>query len=479
MAIRSISSGYTKNTFVFHSGTIYRENLPAGISVVANNSALSATSSTDGSSVFQPCEPCLYLMTWFNPVVSGVVDGSNVTVEPLRSFCPAIAFEGGGFVPSDSGGSVTLAMDANVLLSSNQEPYGWLVAECTSSTRDQFSGGSVHEGASLTISGRYLTTGVSHPAYAIVPLAVKISQVTLDRQGGSGGTSAITAHYKKPMPAITVPTRAGYVFGGYFAGTDGSGIRYYNADGTSASDWDKAQDTTIYAKWTPAEYLVVLDSNGGSIADGTNAFVRRAYHAAYGTLPTPTRAGYTFAGWWTAATGGTQIASSTIVTQTSDHVIYAHWTLVPVTSTLVFNAAGGTVSPDSMQITSGTAYGTLPTPTRAGCTFAGWYTEMSGGSLVTSSTVAGTDDVVVYARWSVSACVVIFAGNGGTPSEASRSYLTGFAYGSLPSAARSGRAFAGWWTESDGGTRVTAATAASAGTLYAHWSERQSVTGIF
>lgn len=294
---------------------------------------------------------------------------------------------------------------------------------------------------------------------------------------------------------ITAPKRAGYDFAGWFtfSGSPYSAVKLtdatvlvatsrtitFSALFASAGVWTRGNYSMVYAKWTPAEYLVVLDSNGGSIADGTNAFVRRAYHAAYGTLPTPTRADYTFAGWWTAATGGTQIASSTIVTQTSDHVIYAHWTLVPVTSTLVFNAAGGTVSPDSMQITSGTAYGTLPTPTRAGCTFAGWYTEMSGGSLVTSSTVAGTDDVVVYARWSVSACVVIFDGNGGTPSEASRSYLTGFAYGSLPSAARSGRAFAGWWTESDGGTRVTAATAASAGTLYAHWSERQSVTGIF
>lgn len=46
----------------------------------------------------------------------------------------------------------------------------------------------------------------------------------------------------------------------------------------------------------------------------------------YGTLPTPTRDGYTFDGWYTSATGGTKITSSSKVTVTGDQTLYAHWT---------------------------------------------------------------------------------------------------------------------------------------------------------
>ena len=44
-------------------------------------------------------------------------------------------------------------------------------------------------------------------------------------------------------------------------------------------------------------------------------------------MPTPTRTGYTFAGWFTATSDGTQIKSDTKVTITSNQTIYAHWTL--------------------------------------------------------------------------------------------------------------------------------------------------------
>ncbi|MGN1193932.1 MAG: InlB B-repeat-containing protein, partial [Acutalibacteraceae bacterium] len=48
--------------------------------------------------------------------------------------------------------------------------------------------------------------------------------------------------------------------------------------------------------------------------------------STYGTLPTPTRTGYTFDGWYTSATGGTKITSSATVTATGDQTLYAHWT---------------------------------------------------------------------------------------------------------------------------------------------------------
>ena len=72
--------------------------------------------------------------------------------------------------------------------------------------------------------------------------------VTLDAQGGAGGTESVTATYGAAMPSATMPTKAGYTFAGYFDATTG-GTKYYNADGTSAANWDKDSATTLYAQW--------------------------------------------------------------------------------------------------------------------------------------------------------------------------------------------------------------------------------------
>ena len=57
--------------------------------------------------------------------------------------------------------------------------------------------------------------------------------------------------------------------------------------------------------------------------------VEKVYNTALGTLGTPTRTGYTFAGWFTEATGGTQI-SSTTKTPVTDTTYYAHWNANPL-----------------------------------------------------------------------------------------------------------------------------------------------------
>ena len=67
--------------------------------------------------------------------------------------------------------------------------------------------------------------------------------------------------------------------------------------------------------------------------------------------------------------------------------------------TLTFNANGGTVSEGSRRVTYGAAYGTLPTPSRSGYTFYGWFTAASGGSQVSSGTKMGASNVTIYAQW--------------------------------------------------------------------------------
>jgi uncharacterized repeat protein (TIGR02543 family) len=75
---------------------------------------------------------------------------------------------------------------------------------------------------------------------------------------------------------------------------------------------------TIQVKAAP--FTVTFDSQGGSAV----AAIKVDQGAAIGALPVPTRDGYTFDGWFTAASGGTKIDATQVVT--ADLTLYAQWT---------------------------------------------------------------------------------------------------------------------------------------------------------
>lgn len=77
---------------------------------------------------------------------------------------------------------------------------------------------------------------------------------------------------------------------------------------------------TYIARWLGKEVAVNFDSQGGNDVDSTVA----QYNEKIGTLPTPTRDGYEFNGWYTEPESGTRITSTTTVPVT-DVTYYAHW----------------------------------------------------------------------------------------------------------------------------------------------------------
>ena len=85
--------------------------------------------------------------------------------------------------------------------------------------------------------------------------------------------------------------------------------------------------------------------------------------SSYGTLPTPTRTGYTFDGWYTSATGGTKITSSSVVNVSGDQTLYAHWTCNH-SSTEVRNAKTATCT--EVGFTGDTYCNTCSTKIKAG-----------------------------------------------------------------------------------------------------------------
>jgi uncharacterized repeat protein (TIGR02543 family) len=144
-----------------------------------------------------------------------------------------------------------------------------------------------------------------------------------------------------------------------------------------------------------AQHTVTFNPNGGTVSPiGRNV----NHGAAVGTLPTPVRAGYTFTGWFTYATGGTQISASTVVSAAATY--YAHWQKQNGEQYVVsFNSNGGSVVANKT-VKDGQTVGTLPTPTRAYYAFDGWWSAKTGGTKITAATVV-TAPVAYYAHWKV------------------------------------------------------------------------------
>ena len=130
--------------------------------------------------------------------------------------------------------------------------------------------------------------------------------VTLDKQSGTGGTTSINAFNNEPMPSITPPTRSGFVFGGYFASTNGTGTKYYNADGTSATTYPAENGpTTLYAYWIPLYTLTINSNNSnlGSVYGTAGSYQSNTTHKIYAI----TKAGYSLLYWSVKNASGTEI----------------------------------------------------------------------------------------------------------------------------------------------------------------------------
>ena len=209
---------------------------------------------------------------------------------------------------------------------------------------------------------------------------------------------------------IPNPSKTGYTFTGWNGGTNFNSSTAQSGSSSSVmSSWDGSltkntffknlttsdgATVTLNANYSANSYTVTFNPNGqGGIVNPTTKSV--TFDSTYGTLPTPTRTGYSFTGW---TLNGTKITSTTQVKTASNHTVVAQWTANSYTVT--FNPTGGTVSETTKSVTYDSTYGDLPIPTRVGYVFIGWYTDPNGGSQVLSTTKVQTaNNHTIYAHW--------------------------------------------------------------------------------
>ena len=244
-------------------------------------------------------------------------------------------------------------------------------------------------------------------------------------------------------------------------------------------EWETQSAFYAYLYGTPSTYTITFNPYGGRVSTKTKTVTNGN---TYGDLPIPIRSGYTFKGWYTETVGGNQVTPLTNVELSADQTLYARWTQNPTTKTytIKLDANSGKVSPSSIKVQSGkTYYSSLPTPTRSGYKFNGWYTSRNGGVKITSTSKA-TANCTIYAHWTPvkKTYLVTFDANGGMVHLDRKVVPSGVLYRDLPTPTKNNSHFQGWYTKKTGGTKVTANSRTNLTadqTLYARWQSSASV----
>lgn len=277
--------------------------------------------------------------------------------------------------------------------------------------------------------------------------------VSYNLNGGTNNDQNISKYTILDTPVkLYNPTYEGFVFEGWFTKNDFSGerITYLSKDNLG--------DITLYAKWSQA-YTITYNTNGG-LNDGRNPSVFTENTETF-SLYEATKLNFTFLGWFdNEALSGTPVTQITKGTK-SNVVLWAKWSSAQITVT--FNPNGGGVSPMTKVVKKGGTYGELPTPTKAGYKFDGWFTEIDGGTQVLPTTsVLSNADHTLFAQWTENVYTVTYNLDGGT--NAAGNPAT-FKCSNLPiallDATKDGEYFAAWYLDAEFTKRVTKIDAGS------------------
>ena len=180
--------------------------------------------------------------------------------------------------------------------------------------------------------------------------------------------------------------------------------RYFFVSGDKKSLWfdydaNYMSVTESQGETSQKLYTVYFDPNGGIVSQSSKTVTAGS---VVGSMPTPTREGYTFLGWINSQGGsaGLLLRTGDEMFVEKDITLYAAWKEIqaPSKNYEVILDNGSTCK--TITVTNGGTYGSLPTPSRDGYTFDGWYTQASGGSKITAATKVNlTSSQTLYAHW--------------------------------------------------------------------------------
>lgn len=341
------------------------------------------------------------LLSGMNDKNLSTVDNAEVVLIPVFDQIQyKIVFDlDGGFAPLDenmvTGAEVTLNYTQQytlpTLTKNGYTVYSWV---CSTNGKTYSSTETVY---------KEFTTECTVTFKAVWTAAVYT--INYDCAGGSyeDQETLTSGRFWNDGSSLITPVREGYTFIGWL---DEEREFTYILGGAEWSDnlihsTDESGSTfNLKAQWAPNTYIVTLGPDGGSVTPNTVSVV---FDSTYGTLPTPSKTGYTFVGWYL---GDTKINNTSKVTTASNHTLTAHWSANQYT--VSFDSAGGS-SCSAITVTYGSTYGSLPTPSRDNASgsggyttysFAGWY--LNGSAISNGTTVSTAENHTLTASWNSS-----------------------------------------------------------------------------
>ena len=278
--------------------------------------------------------------------------------------------------------------------------------------------GAEYEAARKNINGNHVVEYLDSGDYKICVEdnvgnkgegSVSLSEINFDPNGGTLEIDKKVIGTNTSYGVMPTPTREYYHFLGWFTEKEG---------GTQVTpDTVLTEDTTVYAHWQIYTYTVTYNPNGGSVSPTSET---KEHGSEYGTMPTPTRSNHRFLGWFTSATGGTQITSTSIVT--GNITLYAHWEVIGYTVTYNYNYNGGTsASKTSALVATGSKVDLSPTASKSGYSFVGWNTNANATTALSSYTM-GSSNVTLYAIYKKPVTVTLYDYNGQSKRTRPRTY---------------------------------------------------------
>jgi uncharacterized repeat protein (TIGR02543 family) len=291
--------------------------------------------------------------------------------------------------------------------------------------------------------------------------------ITFDSHEGSA-VAAIRANEGTAVAKPGDPTWNGYIFEGWHSAVTGGTLYSW--------PYTLSANMTMHAQWRaesapePTQYTITFDSHEGTAV----AEIRANEGTAVAKPGDPTRDGYTFAGWHSAATGGTLY--SWPYTLNANVAMHAQWreeAPPPAPQhTITFDSHGGGVV-TAIRADEGTAVAKPADPTRDGYAFAGWHSAVTGGTAYTWPHTLSAD-VTMHGRWTPVSYTISYTLNNGTNAAGNpATYTIESAAITLAAATRANYTFGGWFDNATfTGTAVTTIAAGSSGAkaFYARWT---------
>nr|WIF89110.1 InlB B-repeat-containing protein [Acholeplasma laidlawii] len=283
--------------------------------------------------------------------------------------------------------TITFNSNGGSLVESITQDYATTIIQPNDPTRQGYTFGGWYGDSSLTTAYTFTTI----PAQNIT-LYAKWNIITygIDYEldgGDNHGSNPSSYTVETNTITLSEPSKEGYTFNGWYSDEQ------YTAE-VIAITQGSISDITLYAKWSISSYTITFDSNGGSLVEP----MAQDYATTVIQPTNPTKAGYTFGGWYSDS----DLTTAYIFTSmpSGNITLYAKWNII--TYGIDYDLDGGdnhVSNPSSYTVETNTI--TLSEPSKEGYTFNGWYSDEQYTAEVIAITQGSIGDITLYAKWSI------------------------------------------------------------------------------